>query len=165
MKGELWNKYWSKKVPSLPYIYSMCFHQKDIYVVNVIDQKISFIYTLFYSEYSFFLKHLNNYSWSWKGCLQCGFGPFLALHFIVRFSQNHNHTAPHFCNHMCDVVQCSLAFSQNHNCTAPHFCSHMCGVTYKTRFEAVIVFKLWAFLAQPKTDFSLYFGPSFKLLN
>ena len=140
MKGELWNKYWSKKVPSLPYIYSMCFHQKDIYVVNVIDQKISFIYTLFYSEYSFFLKHLNNYSWSWKGCLQCGFGPFLALHFIVRFSQNHN-------------------------CTAPHFCSHMCGITYKTQFEAVIVFKLWAFLAQPKTDFSLYFGPSFKLLN
>jgi len=30
--------------------------------------------------------------------------PFLAPLFAVWFSQNHNYTTPHFCNHMCGVV-------------------------------------------------------------
>ena len=33
-----------------------------------------------------------------------GFEPFLALHFAVQFSQNHNNITPHFCSHMCGAV-------------------------------------------------------------
>ena len=36
--------------------------------------------------------------------MKCGFWPFLASHFAVWFSQIHNYTAPHFCNHMCDTM-------------------------------------------------------------
>ena len=39
---------------------------------------------------------------------------------------------------------------------------------YKMRFEAVIylfIFKFWAFPAQSKTDFFIFLGPSFILLN
>ena len=32
-------------------------------------------------------------------------------------------------------VRCGLKFSQNHNRTAPHFCSHICGAVYKMWFE------------------------------
>ena len=38
------------------------------------------------------------------GVVQCGFGPFLALHFAVRFSQNHKYTTSHFCGYICGVV-------------------------------------------------------------
>ena len=79
--------------------------------------------------------------------MQCSFGLFYALHFIIRFSQNYNHTAPHFCGYMYNAVQCSLKFSQNHNRTAPHFCGYMCDVTYKMQFETSIFFKFWVFLA------------------
>ena len=37
-------------------------------------------------------------------CLRCGFGPFLAPHFVVQFSQNHNRTTSHSCGHMCSAV-------------------------------------------------------------
>ena len=84
------------------------------------------------------------------GEVQCNFRPFLAPHLIFMVT--------------C-VVWCGLEFSQNHNCTTPHFCSYMCSVVYKLRFEVSIFFEFWAFPAQPKTNFSLYFGPSFKLLS
>ena len=38
----------------------------------------------------------------------CGFRPFLALYFVVRFSQNHNRIVPYFCSHMCSVMQFSI---------------------------------------------------------
>ena len=69
---------------------------------------------------------------------------------------------------MCGVVRCGLEFSQNYNRTTPHFCGHMCGTMYKMqseRFEVGIFFKFWAFPTQSKTNFSFYFGLSFKLLN
>ena len=39
------------------------------------------------------------------GAVQCSFRSLLALHFAVWFNQNHNCTAPHFCNHMCGAVR------------------------------------------------------------
>ena len=45
---------------------------------------------------------------------------------------------------MCDVVRYGLEFSQNHNRTAPYFCDHMCDVMYMMwfeRFETSIFFK------------------------
>ena len=65
----------------------------------------------------------------------------------------------------CNAMQCGLEFSQNHNCTAPHFCGHMCDTTYKMRFEVNIFFKFWTFPTQLKTNFSFFFGSSFKLLS
>lgn len=56
----------------------------------------------------------------------------------------------------------------NNNRTTPHFGGYMRGVVYKTRFEwfeVSIFFKFWPFPTQSKIDFSLYFGPSFKLLS
>ena len=38
------------------------------------------------------------------GVVLCGFGPFLALHFAVRFSQNHNRFASYFYGHMCGAM-------------------------------------------------------------
>ena len=75
---------------------------------------------------------------------------------------------PHLIFAVTCAVQCGLEFSQNHNHTAPHFCSHICSAVYKIRFkrfEVNIFFKFWVFLTQPKTNFLLCFGPSFKLLN
>ena len=71
------------------------------------------------------------------------------------------------CAVRCGAVQvwCGLEFSQNHDRTAPHFCGHMCDTMYKIRFVVSIFFKLWDFLTQPKTNFSLFFGSSFKLLS
>ena len=37
--------------------------------------------------------------------VRCNFRSFLAPHFAVRFSQNHNRTTPYFCGHMCGAVQ------------------------------------------------------------
>ena len=80
-------------------------------------------------------------------------------------------TAPHLIlrSHIqCGVMRCGLKFNQNHNRTAPHFCSHICGAVYKMRFELFeisIFFKFWAFSTKSKTNFSLCFGPSFKLLS
>ena len=68
----------------------------------------------------------------------------------------------------CGVVQCGLKFSQNHNCTISHFCDYICGAVYKMWFEwfeVGIFFKFWAFSTPPKTNFSLCFGSSFKLLS
>ena len=65
-------------------------------------------------------------------------------------------------------MQRGLEFSQNYNYKAPHFCSHMCGAMYKMQFERFkvdIFFNFWVFPTQPKTNFSLYFGQSFKLLS
>ena len=56
------------------------------------------------------------------------------------------------------MVLCGLKFSQNHNRTALHFCSNMYGAIYKMRFEVGIFFKFWAFLIYPKTNFSIFFG-------
>ena len=39
------------------------------------------------------------------GTVWCSFGSFLEPHFVVRFSQNYNYTAPQFCSYMCGVVQ------------------------------------------------------------
>ena len=44
-----------------------------------------------------------------RGMVQYSFWPFLVLHFVVRFSSNHNRTAPYFYGHMCDAVQCGVA--------------------------------------------------------
>ena len=44
----------------------------------------------------------------------------------------------------------------------------MYGAWYKMQFERFkvsIIFKFWDFPSQSKTNFSLYFGPSFKLLS
>ena len=38
------------------------------------------------------------------GAKRCGFKSFLALHFVMRFSKNHNYTAPHFCGQMCNAM-------------------------------------------------------------
>ena len=59
---------------------------------------------------------------------------------------------------MCGAVWCGavLKFCQNHNRTAPHFCSHICDAVYKMWFEwfeIVIYFKFWVFTTQPKTNF------------
>ena len=59
------------------------------------------------------------------------------------------------CAVRCGVVWCDLKFSQNHNRTAAHFCGYMCDTMYKMRFEVNIFFKFWAFPTQPKTNFSL----------
>ena len=62
-------------------------------------------------------------------------------------------------------MRCGLKFSQNHNRTTSHFCGHICDAVYKMRFEwfeGGLFFKFWAFSTQPKTNFSLCFGPSFK---
>ena len=56
MEGELW-KSSSKRVPSLAYIYSLCFHQKDMCEVNVIDYK-TLLYTLSSYNESSFLQRL-----------------------------------------------------------------------------------------------------------
>ena len=56
------------------------------------------------------------------------------------------------------VVWCGLEFNQNHKHTASHFCGHMCGAIYKMRFEVGILFKFWAFLTHPKTNFPFFFG-------
>ena len=53
----------------------------------------------------------------------------------------------------CGVVWFGLEFSQNHNRTAPHFCDYMRGAAYKMRLEAGIFFKFWIFPTQPKIDF------------
>ena len=50
-----------------------------------------------------------------RGAVPCSFRPFLAPHFAVRFSQNHNCTAPHFCGHMCGAV-----YSLTKTITASH---------------------------------------------
>ena len=63
------------------------------------------------------------------------------------------------------AVWCGLEFSQNHNRTAPYFCGHICGTMYMIRFEINIFFKFWTFPTQPKTNFSLFFGPNFELLS
>ena len=47
-----------------------------------------------------------------RGAVRCGFGPFLAPHFAVRFRQNHNCTTPHFCSHMCGVMWCGLELAK-----------------------------------------------------
>ena len=39
--------------------------------------------------------------------IQRSFGLFLVLHFPVWFGQNHHHTKPYFCNHICGVMQCT----------------------------------------------------------
>ena len=62
----------------------------------------------------------------------------------------------------CGVVWCGLEFSQNHNHTAPHFCGHMCDTMYKMWFEVSIFFKFWAFPTQSKTNFFLFF---YQVLN
>ena len=36
---------------------------------------------------------------------------------------------------------CDLEFSQNHNHTAPHFCGHIYSAVYKMHFEVSIFFK------------------------
>ena len=69
---------------------------------------------------------------------------------------------------MYNVMRFGLEFSQNHNHTAPHFCNHVCDSMYKIRFERLevsIFFKFWVFPTQSKIKFSLCFGPSFKLLS
>ena len=62
----------------------------------------------------------------------------------------------------CGVVQCGLKFSQNHNHTTSHFCDHICGAVYKMRFEwlkFVYFSNFGLFLPSPKLIFSLCFGP------
>ena len=62
----------------------------------------------------------------------------------------------------CGVVRCGLKFSQNHNHTTSHFCDHICGAVYKMRFEwlkFVYFSNFGLFLPSPKLIFSLCFGP------
>ena len=105
-----------------------------------------------------------------QGCSWCGavFGHF--QHHILQCGLAKTITAPHLvfavtCAVRCNAVWCGLEFSQNHNHTASHFCDHMCDTMYKMRFEVGIFFKFWDFPTQPKTNFSPFFGPSFKLLS
>ena len=58
----------------------------------------------------------------------------------------------------CGAMWCGLEFRQNHNRTAPHFCDHMCDTIYKMQFEVNIYFKFWAFPTQPKTNFPFFLG-------
>ena len=103
--------------------------------------------------------------------VRCGFRPF--LHHTLRCGLAKIITALHLtftvtCTVQCDAMQCDLEFSQNHNHIAPHFCDHMCGTMYKMWFEQIevgIFFKFWAFSIQLKTNFYLYFEPSFKILS
>ena len=65
--------------------------------------------------------------------------------------------APHLIFAVTCVVRYGLKFSENHNCTAPHFCDHICDMVYKIRFEWFeigIYFKFLAFLPNPKLIFS-----------
>ena len=65
-------------------------------------------------------------------------------------------------------MQCGLEFSQNYNYKAPHFCGHMCNMVYKMQFEQFeidIFSNFWVFPTKPKTNFSLCFEPSFKLMS
>ena len=89
--------------------------------------------------------------------VQCGFKPFLALYFAVRFRQNHNCTAPYFCDHMCGMIE----FSQNYNHTAFHFCGYMCGVVYKiylNGLKLVYFSNFGFFLPNSKLIFSFISG-------
>ena len=59
---------------------------------------------------------------------------------------------------------CGLEFSQNYNHTVPHFCSHMCSVVYMIwfkQFEVGIFFKFRVFYAQLKTNFFPLFWVKF----
>ena len=47
--------------------------------------------------------------------VRCGARSFLAPHFVVRCSQNHNCTAPYFCGYMCGAV-----YSLVKTITTPH---------------------------------------------
>ena len=73
----------------------------------------------------------------------CYFRPFLTPHFTVWFNQNHNYTILHFYSHMYSAV-----YKMQFEC-----------------FETNIFFEFQAFPTQSKIDFSLCFGPSFKLLD
>ena len=48
----------------------------------------------------------------------------------------------------------SLEFTQNHNHTAFYFCDHICGVVYKMQFEICVYFSNFRlFLFSPKLFF------------
>ena len=74
-------------------------------------------------------------------CLQCGaiLGHF--QHRTLQCSLAKTITAPHFIFAVTCVVWCGLEFSQNYNHTAIYFYNHMCGAVYKMRFEVSIFFE------------------------
>ena len=100
-----------------------------------------------------------------QGCSRCDAVMGHFQHRTLRCGLTKSITTPHLIFAVTCVVWCGLKFSQNHNRTAPHFCGHICGAMYMIQFEISIFFKFWAFPTQPKTNFSLFFGPSFELLS
>ena len=55
-----------------------------------------------------------------RRAVRCVFWPILVLRYAVWFSQNHNRTAPHFCNYMCCAVLCGVVQNLAKTITAPH---------------------------------------------
>ena len=88
------------------------------------------------SLYSSFLTCIGLVFRGVRGVIRCDFGTFLAPHFVIWFSQNHNRIVPYFFGHLCGAVY-KMQFE---------------------RFETSIFFKFWAFPVWPKTDFPFVLG-------
>ena len=80
------------------------------------------------------------------------------LHRTLRCSLAKIITVQHLVFAVTCAVWCGLEFNQNHNRTAPHFYDHMCDTVYRMQFEVGIFFKFLAFPTQPKTNFTLFWA-------
>ena len=98
--------------------------------------------------------------------VRCGFWPFLAPHFAVRFSKNHNCTTLYFCGHMCGAVRYGAIQSLVKTITAPYLIFAVtCTILYiRYDLKSVYFSNFGFFLPSPKLIFP-FFGPSFKLLS
>ena len=65
------------------------------------------------------------------GCLPKFVSADQGVHGAVWYCLAKTITAPHLIFAVTYAVRCGLEFSQNHNHNAPHFCNHMCGAVYK----------------------------------
>ena len=105
-----------------------------------------------------------------QGCSRCGavFDHF--QHHTLQCGLAKIIIAPHLIFAVTCAVQFCIVQSIGKTLTVPHlfFCNHMCGVMYMMWFEwseVGIFFKFQIFPTQFKTNFSLCFGPNFKLLS
>ena len=64
-----------------------------------------------------------------RGAVRCGFGSFLASHFACSLAKTI--IAQHLIFAVTYVVRCGLKFSQNYNRTAYHFCGHIYGASVR----------------------------------
>ena len=90
--------------------------------------------------------------------MRCGAVLDYFQHCTLRCGLTKTITTPYLIFAIACAVWCGLKFSQNHNYTAPHFCGYMCDTMYKMQFEVNIFFKFWAFPTQPKTNFSFFWA-------